>query len=330
MEGTLQSVKHTKSICIFNNWGKKEKKYCVVIPTYRRANLLGYTIDSVLTQESFTDFEILIADNNPDRNDETERMVVEKYHQENIAYYKHSKNLGAVGNWNKLILLSRAKYLVMLHDDDMLYPDYFKNADHVVNTEKDIACLYVDCMYSHIADGNLLNRVGAGYMNLIRLKYSDFALWNSAGPPCGMIFRRDVAIKNNGFNPHYHPIFDLAFHTTIAKKHNCFKLVQYPLACYRWLDNDTLKPGVLEECFIKANTISAEILRYTKNWIPQSIKKRFLRTKLSYDLKTVDIELSRHEQSTFFDRICFYIVRALYRFPMKYREKKIVKKYRIS
>ena len=34
------------------------------------------------------------------------------------------KNIGMIGNWNRLYTLARGEWVVMLHDDDLLYNDY--------------------------------------------------------------------------------------------------------------------------------------------------------------------------------------------------------------
>lgn len=327
MKGSIQYCKNSPSTCIFNNWEEKTPKYCVVIPTYKRPHLLIHTIESVRNQEFFSNYEILIADNNPERNDITETFLKEKYNLKGIAYFKHNENLGLAGNWNKLILLSRSEILVMVHDDDMLYPDFFRNVDPILNDFRDVACLYASCKHSHIEDGNLLPRTEAPFMNLIELKYSDFALWNCAGPPCGMVFRRDVALEIKGFDPSFYPVFDLAFHSCVAKSYKCLKLVGYPLACYRWLDNITLKPGVLEGCAREANIITKEIVSNTKILLPRSIKKRFLNTSLTIALSSLAQEKYK---LSIFDILCYKITRFVYRFPMKIRENLAIKKYRIK
>ncbi|NCB48206.1 MAG: glycosyltransferase family 2 protein [Clostridia bacterium] len=105
----------------------------VVIPTYKRANLLKESIDSVLAQKDFDDYEIIVVDDDPifDTNTETEQLI-NSYSTNKLLYYKNKKNLKMVANWNQCFLLSRGKYVTMLHDDDYFHEKFLKAASKVL------------------------------------------------------------------------------------------------------------------------------------------------------------------------------------------------------
>lgn len=63
-------------------------------------------------------------DNNPERGCETEKLMMSYSNNPMISYYKNADNLGMVGNWNRLFTLAKGKYVVMLHDDDLLLPTF--------------------------------------------------------------------------------------------------------------------------------------------------------------------------------------------------------------
>ena len=99
-------------------------KFSFVIPTYKRGELLRYAIESILIQVAGENVEILIGDNNPERQNITEQYV-SSLTDNRISYYKHQKNLGAAGTWTRVCQLAQGEWIIMLHDDDMLYSDYF-------------------------------------------------------------------------------------------------------------------------------------------------------------------------------------------------------------
>jgi glycosyltransferase involved in cell wall biosynthesis len=94
----------------------------VGIPTFNRSKLLAEAIESVLAQ-SFTNFRLIVSDNASD--DDTPK-VVESYGDQRVEYQRSDHNRGAIGNINRLIELAETEYLVLLPDDDLLYPGHLE------------------------------------------------------------------------------------------------------------------------------------------------------------------------------------------------------------
>jgi glycosyltransferase involved in cell wall biosynthesis len=69
--------------------------FSVVIPTYNRANLLKYGIQTVLEQK-FGDFEIVVSDNCSSDNTEE---IVKNLNDPRIKYFKTEKNIPMLENW---------------------------------------------------------------------------------------------------------------------------------------------------------------------------------------------------------------------------------------
>src|SRR3989338_5944877 len=99
-------------------------KVTIAIPTYNRAKLLSQAIESVLVQ-TYKDFELLISDNAS--TDETNNVVT-SFKDPRIRYHRNRKNIGMMSNWNKCVELAQGKYLMILGDDDKLYPYFIKNS----------------------------------------------------------------------------------------------------------------------------------------------------------------------------------------------------------
>lgn len=93
-------------------------KVSVCIPTYNNADTLAQAIESALNQ-SFEVYEVIITDNAS--NDNTEQ-VVNSFDDGRISYFRNTKNIGMVGNWNRCFDLSKGQYVLILHADDVLHP----------------------------------------------------------------------------------------------------------------------------------------------------------------------------------------------------------------
>lgn len=107
--------------------GNRDKlsKITVAIPAYRRVHLLRESIESVLRQQEFEEYEILVLDDCPEENPEMNKMMQEYIMKnDNIYYYRNKKNMGMGGCWNRCIELARTEWVVLLHDDDLLCENY--------------------------------------------------------------------------------------------------------------------------------------------------------------------------------------------------------------
>lgn len=99
----------------------------IAIPTYNRAELLKEAIISSLGQ-TFNNFELLILDNNSSDNT---KDVVESFTDNRIRYHRNEQNIGMMNNWNKAVELARGDYLIILGDDDKLYPQFLERSLNV-------------------------------------------------------------------------------------------------------------------------------------------------------------------------------------------------------
>ena len=101
----------------------KEKKITVCIPTYRRPQLLAQALQSALEQTAPPEaYDILVVDNDPAANTETERMMGKMRDIPNLRYVKNEQNVGGYGNWNRAFAMARTEWVCLLHDDDLLLP----------------------------------------------------------------------------------------------------------------------------------------------------------------------------------------------------------------
>lgn len=92
----------------------------VVIPTYRRSELLGHAIESVINQGSIVK-EIIVVDDNSDLGEmEKVRDLISRFPKEHsIVYKRNDRKKGGGGARNTGIYYSSAKYIAFLDDDDV-------------------------------------------------------------------------------------------------------------------------------------------------------------------------------------------------------------------
>lgn len=187
-------------------------KYTIAIPTYRRPADLMLAIESALNQDYLL-YNVIVVDNNPDRGDETEMLVMERFSDKrNLSYYKNMSNIGMINNWNRLFELSNTEYVVMFHDDDYLYPNFLNVIDRIINKEGDISAINAG---KEMWDGSKhsLSHSSDSMCSVKVYDYSPYSIYPffHFGAPSGCAFRKEDMYQLGGFDDGVYPSSDYIF-----------------------------------------------------------------------------------------------------------------------
>ena len=91
------------------------------IPAFNRPQLLRETLASLAAQTGGHDYEVIVCDDGG--SPETARVVA-GFPADRVALYLNRPALGGVGNWNRCLQQARGRWVMILHEDDTLYPWY--------------------------------------------------------------------------------------------------------------------------------------------------------------------------------------------------------------
>lgn len=108
-------------------------KVSVVIPTYKRPDILPRAIDSVLAQ-TYSDFEVIIVSDGFHK--ETDGIMEQYKNNDKVNYYSYSKNQGGNFARNFGIKKSIGEYIAFLDDDDIWKEDKIFKQMEVIESEK--------------------------------------------------------------------------------------------------------------------------------------------------------------------------------------------------
>jgi glycosyltransferase involved in cell wall biosynthesis len=134
----------------------------VGIPTYNRAALLKDTLESVLAQ-TYSNFRLVIGDNAS--TDETPDVVA-SYSDARIDYIRGERNIGMIGNFNRLIQLADTEFLMLLPDDDRLYPNYLKSVVDVLQRHQTVGLVHT--AFDEIDADSRVQRYGVSALKTTR------------------------------------------------------------------------------------------------------------------------------------------------------------------
>ena len=118
---------------------KEEIDFSVIIPTFNRKDKLKKSIESVLTN-SCNNFEIIIVD---DAGDDV-KDIIKNFNDSRIKYLEHKTNKGLAASRNTGIKEAKGKYIALLDDDDIFYPDHLKIALENLNNHNRV--VYTDAV----------------------------------------------------------------------------------------------------------------------------------------------------------------------------------------
>ncbi len=262
-----------KSCLVFGNDKENEITLSIVIPTYKRVDLLRKNLKAILSQnipQNPVNYEVVVVANDP--NFDYKSLNLELDH--NIfKIYVNEENLGMCGNMNRCILLAKGTYISYIQDDDVLLPNYLEEISSLICTGKlnSIDWLIPNRYYlmpdtgkktqfGKKAKRNMVLKRVIGWM--IRLgrpisMYQKITPYETlittypfyaGGPTCGMVFKKQSLLNSGGFNSSYPYGFDYVFFIEFSKKFNVELYNKY-LSLYMTSDSASNSPKVQYDFF---------------------------------------------------------------------------------
>jgi hypothetical protein len=203
--------------------------------------------------------EVVVVDNDP-ASTNVEQLVerVPALRGTAFRYYVNAENLGMFGNWNRCIELGRGTWHSMLHDDDLLDPDFADVLMSTLNRHPQIdgiACRKRNLdqrVQGRAPPPGAARRAMRSARDAAIFGFTDHRIvdsrklfWASTlGNPTGFICRKSAAIEAGGYWPEDYPSGDHFFFARFAAR---FRLAQHrrTLASFRIAVNETMGPEVI-------------------------------------------------------------------------------------
>ena len=212
-------------------------KIDIVIPTYNRSNYLKSAIDSVLKQ-TCQEFDLYILDNCS--NDNT-REVVESFSSTKVKYIMNEVNLGMIGNWNRALEIGGNNFLNILHDDDMLEPDFVRKVLDFYDKNSEVIFLHTA---AYIVDGSniILKKHIKNYTPITNSDqfFSNYIKFGVSIICPSAVFQRSKIPENLKFEEKY-PFTADVVHFLKCSSYGSVGNINEPLIKYRTHDNSITK-----------------------------------------------------------------------------------------
>lgn len=158
----------------------------ICIPAYNNPQCIERLLESIKRQ-SYQDIEIIITDDSD--NDETEKVIAEKYTGMRIIYRKNNNRGGAAKNCNFAMNLATGNFIKIMHQDDW-FADLKSLERLVEGISRDPDMIFYSCGTYQIGDRFKYQR-SVPVDKLLELCYNYKLLYkaNYIGAPSATIFK---------------------------------------------------------------------------------------------------------------------------------------------
>jgi glycosyltransferase involved in cell wall biosynthesis len=116
----------------------KRPTVSVIIPTFRRADLVSRAISSVLRQ-TFEDLELIVVD---DASPDNTREVVQAISDPRVRYVRHERNRGLPAVRNTGVRNAAGEFIAFLDDDDEWRDDKLEKQLQAIKLHDVVVCAY--------------------------------------------------------------------------------------------------------------------------------------------------------------------------------------------
>ena len=167
----------------------------ICIPNYNNAIYLDACIQSALVQKK-SNIEIIFIDDNSSDNS---LKIAEKY-SDKIKIFKNDNNIGQPKNTNKSILLANGEYIVILHSDDQLLPDFVEKLSKILDDYANVGIAVGERMETDESGvpHSIIPFYNGNY--IIEGEKQAKVFMFTSFLPCQVMFRKNIFIKSGLIN----------------------------------------------------------------------------------------------------------------------------------
>jgi glycosyltransferase involved in cell wall biosynthesis len=177
------------------------------IPAFSRPQLLAEALASIAAQTLAVDYNVVICD---DGGLEATREVAARFSAAPCTYHRNEPPPGGVSNWNRCLRMARGRWVMVLHEDDAIFPWFLELT--VPRLRDGLAAV---CMRT--VQGPAIPALArpAGGPRIVEYRPAYF-LKSSMTPFPGVLIRRDLALQLGGFDERQGPLADYDFWYRLA------------------------------------------------------------------------------------------------------------------
>lgn len=261
----------------YSNMKNNEKKIdaehplvSVIIPTYKRSDLIRKTIDSVLHQ-TYENIEIIVVDDNGrgcENQIKTEQTLHKYIVEKKIIYLVHEKNKNGSAARNTGLSHAKGTFVNFLDDDDFLHPTKIeKSVNVLMDLNNQYRAAYCNSeiwakRFNSIIKVTTNNHLSGSFMK-------EYLLGKCLFNTSAILFRMDAVKSLNGFDDSFVRHQDYEFMVRFFEKYKIKCVGNEPLLVYD-ITSDRFNNPNSEKKFVVAQKF---LKKFEKTFKKEGIKK---------------------------------------------------------
>jgi len=179
-----------------------KKKISIGLPVYNGEEFIQKKLNSLLEQ-TFSDFEIIISDNNS--TDLTSKICKEYAKKDDrIIYFHQDKNIGGWKNFAFVLEKARYEYFLWTAVDDIILPQFLEETINILVSNKEVACVGSKMKLFGKTTSDLENNLNK---SIIKKKLKDFGHMDTYSASGSYDKRIQEYFKNIRHNQIFYGIF---------------------------------------------------------------------------------------------------------------------------
>lgn len=221
----------------------------LAIPAYLRADLLARTLRSAFAQQDLAPgaLEVLVvedpaADESGDAPSAV-ALLCRGVDDPRFRYERNPYNLGMVGNWNRCLREARGRWVVILHDDDWLEPDFVRQCLDLIEANPALRLVGCTGLIEREGETPRPNTGLTGPRRPWRITPFHFLMGNPF-LVSGVMMDRQMALDFGGFDDVNYPTMDSDFWLRFCETAPAARLPE-PLVHYFIGRNASMKESML-------------------------------------------------------------------------------------
>ena len=239
----------------------------IAIPTFNREVSLVKAVNSAIRQKTNIKYKVLISSNDSLFDLTSFLSKIDQNPNCELLIYKNVTNIGMGANLNRCFELATTEYVALLHDDDLLLPNYIDKITKAITHNRSFSCIVPARYVAFRKDDSIFGKKNNAFL---KIKYClSFALfvrffWRHKitlvneekclrsfsncfyAPSCGTIFKRSVFLSFGLFNLSWKYSFDFISFLEFSKQHNIGLLHEY-LGIYQMANSASQQENVEKE-----------------------------------------------------------------------------------
>jgi glycosyltransferase involved in cell wall biosynthesis len=217
----------------------------IAIPTYNRADsYLPQALQCALNQ-TYDNLEVIVADN---CSTDATGILIAGLNDRRLRYFRHEINIGPTNNFNFCIERARGKYLLILHDDDRIDPDFIETCMTAATDIPDAGMIRTGMRWIDM-HGNVLGQASNHVAGLPIEEF--FSGWFAGRTPmhlCSTLFDTAKLKTIGGLRSKHHRFDDVIAEVRLAAKYKRIDIPDVKASCRHHSDQGTEKGQIGTWC----------------------------------------------------------------------------------